>query len=110
MNVSDQSIAGQLRRMEKPVIVVSNKIDGVNADVASIGFHSFALGSPVQISAAHGRGVLELLERVDTLLPVIEESSEEQDKGILCQDEGCQYRPRWRYISCFHRSQAVAGH
>ncbi|MGR9072379.1 MAG: ribosome biogenesis GTPase Der [Gammaproteobacteria bacterium] len=83
MNASDQSIAGQLRKLQKPVIVVSNKIDGMNADEAGLDFHALALGEPVKIAAAHGKGVAELLERIDSLLPETQISHEEEkDKGI----------------------------
>ncbi len=82
MNSSDEAIAASLRKLNKPVVLVMNKIDGLNAEVASVDFYSLALGSPVQIAASHGRGVQELLGHIDTLLPPIEEEIEEQDKGI----------------------------
>ncbi len=81
MNVSDQVIADSLRKLNKPVVLVTNKIDGINADIAVVDFYSLALGEPVQIAASHGRGVKELLMRIDELLPPDEEQ-EEQDKGI----------------------------
>ena len=37
--------------------------------LAAADFYSLALGEPVQIAASHGRGIPELLERVDELLP-----------------------------------------
>jgi GTP-binding protein len=83
INSSDEAIADSLRKLDKPVVLVTNKIDGLNADVATIDFYSLALGEPVQIAATHGRGVKELLSQIDTLLPSIEdEENEEQDKGI----------------------------
>ena len=82
LNVSDQSIAETLRKLDKPVVLVANKIDGINADVAAIDFYTLALGDPVKIAATHGRGVQELLARVDELIPLVEEAPEETEKGI----------------------------
>ena len=84
MNSLDEAIAHSLRRLDKPVVLVTNKIDGLNAAVATIDFYSLALGEPVQISASHGRGVKDLLARIDSLFPVADEVEEqlELDKGI----------------------------
>ncbi len=82
INSSDQAIADSLRRLDKPVVLVTNKIDGLNADLAVVDFYSLALGEPVQIAASHGRGVRELLSRIDELIPEIDDEVEEQDKGI----------------------------
>ena len=82
MNSSDQAIASSLRKLDKPIVLVTNKIDGLNATVATVDFFSLALGEPIQISASHGRGVKELLARMDILIPPAGEVFEEQEKGI----------------------------
>jgi len=82
LSASDQAIAETLRKLDKPVILVTNKVDGINADLAAADFYTLALGEPVKIAAAHGRGVLELLARVDALLPEVETPEEEPDAGI----------------------------
>ena len=82
MNSSDQAIADSLRKLNKPVILVANKIDGLNAEIAAVDFYSLALGEPVTIAATHGRGVAELLSQIDALLPEITEEIEEEHKGI----------------------------
>lgn len=82
LNVSDQAIAESLRKLDKPVVLVANKIDGINADVAALDFYALALGGPVQIAATHGRGVQELLAKVDELIPPLDEVPQEIDKGI----------------------------
>ncbi len=81
MNASDQQIANELRKLDKPIILVTNKIDGINAELATAEFHALALGEPVKIAATHGRGVHELLAHIDSLLPETEEETEEK-KGI----------------------------
>ena len=82
MNSSDEAIADSLRKLNKPVVLVTNKIDGLNAAVATVDFYSLALGEPVQIAASHGRGVKELLSQIDQLLPPDEDEVEEEERGI----------------------------
>ena len=54
---SDQTVADMLRRTDKPVWLVANKIDGQNADIALSDFYSLGFGEPQAIAASHGRGV-----------------------------------------------------
>lgn len=82
LNASDEQIAIELRRLNKPVVLVTNKIDGINADVATAEFHTLGLGEPVRIAATHGRGIHDLLNKIDTLLPETEATAEEETKGI----------------------------
>jgi GTP-binding protein len=82
LNTADQMIADSLRRLNKPVVLVANKTDGINAEIARADFYALALGEPVAIAASHGRGVRELLARIDELIPEVEEESEDEDGGI----------------------------
>ncbi|MFA6164081.1 MAG: ribosome biogenesis GTPase Der, partial [Methylobacter sp.] len=83
LSASDKVIADTLRKLDKPVVLVTNKVDGLNANIAASDFYALALGEPVQIAASHGRGVPELLARVDELLPPAdEEVVDENNKGI----------------------------
>ncbi len=80
----DENIAGYLRQCGKPVTLVVNKTDGVDALVASSEFHALALGEPIPIAASHGRGVRSMIE--DVLQQFIaeeeEEAAEPEDQGI----------------------------
>ena len=69
INLSDEQIASRLRRSGKRVFLTLNKVDGV--DVAPVLTDAFALGlgEPLQIAAAHGRGVVSLIDRVLAVLP-----------------------------------------
>lgn len=82
INASDLSIAENLRKLDKPVVLVVNKIDGVDANAAVADFYALALGEPYKIAATHGRGVFELLAHVDELLPMNEADEAEIDTGI----------------------------
>lgn len=68
-NPLDQEIAALLRRSGKPVLPTVNKIDhpGVADEVTS--FYSLGMGDPLPVSAAHGRGTGDLLDRICELLP-----------------------------------------
>jgi GTP-binding protein len=68
MTAADQGIAEHLRRQEKPVYVVANKVDGIDGDSESADFFALGLGDVNQIAAAHGRGVTQLLQ--NSLAPI----------------------------------------
>ncbi|MBA2320732.1 MAG: ribosome biogenesis GTPase Der [Deltaproteobacteria bacterium] len=70
----DQEVAGILRRSHKPVLLAVNKVDGPKQDQMMGDFWELGL-EPLPISAAHGRGVYELLEAIEERLP---EASEEE--------------------------------
>jgi len=82
INASDEAIADMLRKLGKPIVLVVNKIDGIDSHTVTHDFFSLALGEPVPIAASHGRNVHELLDRIDELLPVVEDEFEEQNPGI----------------------------
>ncbi len=65
----DAQLARRLKRSPVPVVVVANKADA-EADLADV-TEMFALGAgePVAVSALHGRGAGELLDRIIALLP-----------------------------------------
>lgn len=77
MNSIDATIANQLRKGGKPVILVANKGDGLNADTAGLEFFDLGFGNPVLISSSHGHGVPRLLDTVDSLLPPQNELDEQ---------------------------------
>lgn len=58
----DQAIAEHLRKVNKKVYLVANKVDGIDGTSESAEFYRLGLGNIYQIAAAHGRGVSQLLE------------------------------------------------
>ncbi|MCI2282913.1 ribosome biogenesis GTPase Der [Colwellia sp. MSW7] len=59
---ADFGIADYLRKQDKKIFLVANKVDGIDADSAVAEFYALSLGEEVhQIAAAHGRGVTQLL-------------------------------------------------
>jgi GTP-binding protein len=71
---ADQHVAGLLRRSGKSVVVVANKSEGLDLDLAGVDFHQLGFGSPSAISAAHGEGISTLLEHVLADFPAPAES------------------------------------
>lgn len=65
---ADQAIAEHLRKVDKDVYLVANKVDGIDGDSESAEFYSLGLGQIHQIAAAHGRGVSQLLQ--ESLAPL----------------------------------------
>lgn len=82
INASDEAIAANLRKLAKPIVLVVNKMDGLNSDTVGNDFFSLALGEPIPIAATHGRNVHELLEEIDHLLPSQDPDFQEEDPGI----------------------------
>ncbi|GGW52441.1 ribosome biogenesis GTPase Der [Alishewanella tabrizica] len=72
--VGDQAIAEHIRRVRKPVFLVANKTDGLDADTAVADFYSLGIGEVYPIAAAHGRGVSSLLQHA--LLPFLQAKQE----------------------------------
>ena len=65
----DAQVANVLRKLDRPVVVVANKIDDANREASMWDFLEFGLGEPSAISALHGRGTGDLLDRLVALLP-----------------------------------------
>ena len=67
---ADLHVAGVLRRSGKPVVVVANKAESLDPDLAGADFHQLGFGNPCAISAAHGTGIEPLLAHVLADIPV----------------------------------------
>ncbi|MFH1864296.1 MAG: ribosome biogenesis GTPase Der [Candidatus Eisenbacteria bacterium] len=75
----DTEIAALLRRSSKPIILAVNKVDSERHEVDTHEFHTLGLGDPSPVSALHGRGTGDLLDR---LIAVIPEAAPETGEGI----------------------------
>ena len=80
ITVLDKEVAELLRRSGKPLVLVANKADNEQRGYGSAQFYELALGDPIPISAYHGKGVSELLDRVVQQLP---EFTLEQEQDIM---------------------------
>ena len=69
MTAEDEELGRRLRRSSRPVVVVANKVDTEAHEPLAAEFHGLGLGEPLPVSALHGRGTGELLDRVVDLIP-----------------------------------------
>ena len=65
----DESVVKLIRRNTVPVILVANKVDGVEAEAQIGNLWSLGLGEPFPVSALHGRGSGDLLELIINKMP-----------------------------------------
>ncbi|MDR2011489.1 MAG: ribosome biogenesis GTPase Der [Rhodanobacter sp.] len=69
---TDRAILDRLRRAGKPMLLIVNKVDGVDEHVALAEFAALGVASALPVSAAHARGVTPLLAALEALLPKVE--------------------------------------
>lgn len=81
LTAADQMIAKHLRVKDKTSILVVNKIDGMNTDVAAADFYQLGFSEVRLMAAAHNRGVRSLIEEVLEKLP--EEDVQNPDNVTL---------------------------
>lgn len=76
----DSEIASLLRRVEKPIVLVANKVDSAAVEAGVGEFYALGLGQPLPISAESGRGVGDFLDALVNVLPAVEEKAEENGR------------------------------
>jgi GTP-binding protein len=69
VTIPDQELAEMLRRSGKPVVLAVNKADNPQRRSDAFQFHELGIGEPIPISAYHGTGVSDILEKIIGLLP-----------------------------------------
>ncbi|MGZ4109843.1 MAG: ribosome biogenesis GTPase Der [Actinomycetota bacterium] len=97
----DAALARRLRRSQAPVLVVVNKVDGERDEADATAFERLGLGDPVPVSALHGRGSGDLLDRVVELLPP--ERPEVEGEGAELPTFALVGRPNVGKSSLFNR-------
>ncbi|NLW90583.1 MAG: ribosome biogenesis GTPase Der [Syntrophomonadaceae bacterium] len=60
----DEEVADLLRRSDKPIVLVANKIENFGEQMDYYDFYSLGLGDPVPISAMHGMNTDELMDAI----------------------------------------------
>src|SRR4029450_2304625 len=68
-----EDLARLLRKSQKPVILVINKIDHEKHESFAAEFDSLGFELSIAISAEHDRGISDLLDAIDRLLPSLSE-------------------------------------
>ncbi len=76
---ADRDLAKLLRKLNKPLTLVVNKIDVVARESLVPEFYSLGLGDPMPVSAEHRRGIAELLDKITEPFPLLEPETEEPE-------------------------------
>lgn len=76
----DEEVAASLRKLNKPVFLVVNKVDGAEKELACLDFSRLGFHQVFPISASHGRGIHDLLSHLcgtqeDVVLEEVEEDA-----------------------------------
>jgi len=80
----DKTITDFLRKAGRPVMLVVNKSEGMKYTTVTADFYELGLGDPYVISAAHGDGVMELLDEALDL--AAKASSDEDAEPVAAPD------------------------
>ncbi|GAB3031475.1 ribosome biogenesis GTPase Der [Parafrigoribacterium mesophilum] len=78
---TDERVVRMLRATKKPVILVANKVDDIRQEPEAASLWSLGLGQPWPVSAVHGRGVADLLDKVLTVLPKVSAVAKDEVGG-----------------------------
>ena len=98
----DESVARMLKRCDKPVFLLVNKLDNPDRENDSIWeFYSLGIGEPTPLSALHGHGTGDLLDDIVALLP--EEEDEIADEFPDALNVAIIGRPNAGKSSLFNR-------
>jgi len=76
---ADIEIAAMLRQVNKPVFYVVNKVDGDKQEAETGDFYALGVDKFYTISSEHGRGINELIDDLEKLLPETEQTVTENE-------------------------------
>ena len=80
----DQEIAARLRKSGCEVVLVANKTDGLDSELALTEFARLGMGEPQPVTAAHRRGLDAMMQAVAATLPEPGEAeAAEDDEDVL---------------------------
>lgn len=84
LTADDHEIAARLRRESCEIILVVNKIDGLDTDTALAEFAALGIGEPIGITASHRRGLDSMMKSaIATFPPEEEEEQEAEDEDVM---------------------------
>jgi len=79
LTVADREVATMLRKVKKPVFYAVNKVDGDKVEALSTEFYDLGIGTFHTISAAHNRGVGDLMDEVLDAFPKGAATAEDEE-------------------------------
>ncbi len=81
LNSSDEAIVRQLRPFGKKLVLVVNKTEGLEKNLAGAEFHTLGIGEQYYVSSAHGHGITTLIEGV------LKDFPPEAEEGAAAEEE-----------------------
>jgi GTP-binding protein len=69
ITTTDEQLLKVLRRSDRPVVLVANKVDDERGEIEAAALWNLGLGQPYPVSAIHGRGSGDLLDALLEVLP-----------------------------------------
>jgi len=78
---TDEHVVRLLRKANKPVFLVANKIDDARQEPEAAALWNLGLGEPHPVSAIHGRGVADLLDEIMKVLPDVSAVAKQEIGG-----------------------------
>ena len=78
VRAGDAELAAMLRGADVPVLVVANKVDRPEDEHLAAELHGLGLGEPFAVSATHGLGTGDLLDRVAEVAAAMEQPEGEE--------------------------------
>ncbi len=75
----DEQVADLLRRTDKEILYVVNKIDNERREELVGEFYRLGISEPITISALHHRGTSDLLDRIEAVLALAERAADEAE-------------------------------
>jgi len=69
LTAEDEEIAALLRRASKEVLLIANKVDGMDESTAAVEFTRLGMGEAQLVTASHQRGLDAMMKAVDRHLP-----------------------------------------
>ena len=78
---ADSKVADMLRRSQKPIVLVVNKVDNFNKMMADVyEFYNLGIGDPVPISASQRSGIGDMLDKVVEHFKSLDLEEDEDDR------------------------------
>jgi GTP-binding protein len=78
----DAEVVDILRRTEVPVVVIANKVDRAEDEPLAAELNRLGFGEPIPVSATHGHGTGDLLDRIVELLPGPGTAPEDEEEAV----------------------------
>jgi len=81
LTADDENVGSMLRRSNKPVVLVVNKVEDYSNNNAVLDFYQLGLGEPIPISAANAMNIGDLLDQVIAHFPA--KATEDSEPDII---------------------------